>query len=504
MFYPSLKEFTKLASDYNLIPVYTEIQADCETPVSAFLKLAKNEKYCYLLESVEGSESWGRYSFISWSPKLIFSSENRKYSVFKPRENRYVARDAESDDPLSELREYLRYYKPVKFGELPRFFGGAVGFCGYEMIHNFEDIPKPEKRDFNLPDCTFMMNDIIVIIDHFKHKTKIVICADLLDKKLDKKALEKEYSDACRKIDVIIRNLGRNACSPGGRSRKNNPSAVKSNMTKNTYMENVRRAKKYIYAGDIIQTVLSQRFRKTTDAAPFDIYRCLRTANPSPYMYYLNFGGFKLIGSSPEILVRKEGGITETRPIAGTRPRGRNEAEDRKFEAELLGSAKEKAEHIMLVDLGRNDIGKVCENNTVRVNRIMEIEKYSHVMHMVSNVTGKLKKNMDSFDVFRACFPAGTVSGAPKIRAMQIISEIENVQRGTYAGAVGYFSYTGNMDMCINIRTILYRNKTCYVQAGAGIVADSNPAKEHQETVNKAKALFVAINQAEENDTRNR
>jgi anthranilate synthase component 1 len=495
MFYPSLSEFKNLAKKYNLIPVYKEIIADADTPVSTFLKLTKKEKYAYLLESVEGGEFWGRYSFISWAPKLIFKSHKNHFSVYDPHKNKYIE-DRQSNNPLDELKKYVNCYKPADIQGLPRFFGGAVGYIGYEMVHNFEKIPRPEKDELNLPDSIFLLNDIIVIFDHLLHKTKIVICVDLTKNT----SIDKLYNNACEKIDRIISNFNKTTFLGYKRYKPEKNLKyydIKSDVTKQEFISRVRKAKEYIYAGDIIQVVLSQRFRKKTVSHPFEIYRALRTINPSPYMYYINFDKFQLIGSSPEILVRKEGKVAETRPIAGTRPRTNNESEDKKYEMELVNSIKEKAEHIMLVDLGRNDLGVVCKYGTVKVEQLMTVEKYSHVMHMVSSVKGKLKDTADSFSLLRACFPAGTVSGAPKIRAMEIISELENTVRGPYSGAVGYFSYNGNMDTAINIRTILYKNKVCYVQTGAGIVADSVPEKEYLETKNKAQALFVAIEQSE-------
>ncbi|MFH0806924.1 MAG: anthranilate synthase component I [Elusimicrobiota bacterium] len=495
MFYPPLEEFKKIAVNHNIIPVYKEILADCETPVSTFAKLALEKDYSYLLESVEGTERWGRYSFISWDPKLIFKSKNKKYEII---ENKQVFK-SNSENPLSELKKLMAAYKPAVIKGLPRFWGGAVGYIGYEMIHNFEDIARINQNLEQLPDAILLFTDTIIIFDHFTHKTKIVACVDLAQKNVN---LNKQYSDACKKIDSIIREL---------RNKRNldisnfldfnreNKHVVepKSNNTKTEYMDNVKKAKEYIRAGDIIQTVISQRFEKKISVHPFKIYRVLRTVNPSPYMYYLNLKDFQLIGSSPEILVRKEDDMAELRPIAGTKPRGKDEAEEKKYEKALLASPKEKAEHIMLVDLGRNDLGRVCDFNSIKIPELMVIERYSHVIHLVSFIIGKLKKGMDAFDLFEACFPAGTVSGAPKIRAMEIIAELEKTPRETYAGSVGYFSYSGNMDMAITIRTILFKDKTAYVQAGAGLVADSDPETEFYETQNKAKALFSAIDLAE-------
>ena len=497
MYYPSFEEFAKLSRKHNIIPVYKEILADCETPVSTFSKLALDKDYSYLLESVEGSERWGRYSFISWAPKLIFRCKGRNYTITRGRS----VEKGTADNPLSQLRKLMSVYKPADVKGLPRFWGGAVGYIGYEMIHNFEDIERINPKLEQMDDAVLLFTDIIIIFDHFTHKTKIVSCVDLSE---SKGSSTKAYNAACKKIDAIIRELRNKRGLEISNfldfsAAKKEPGAIKSNLTKQEYTDIVRKSKEYIRAGDIIQTVLSQRFEKKLPGVhPFSIYRVLRTVNPSPYMYYQNFKDFQLVGSSPEILVRKEGTLAEVRPIAGTKPRGKTDVEEKKYEKALLSSPKEKAEHIMLVDLGRNDLGRVCEHNSIRIPELMVIEKYSHVIHLVSFITGKLKKGMDAFDLFEACFPAGTVSGAPKIRAMQIIAELEKTPRETYAGSVGYFSYSGNMDMAITIRTILFKDKTAYVQAGAGIVADSNPEKEYTETLNKAGALFSAITLAQE------
>jgi anthranilate synthase component 1 len=496
MFYPSLVEFKKISKKHNIVPVYREIIADCKTTVSTFIKLTSKEDYAYLLESVEGGERWGRYSFISWGPKFIFECSGNRYNFFNPRTGRYLVKDKPSTNPLYELKEFMKHYKPANLPGLPRFWGGAVGYISYEMIHNFEAIPRVNSNKLNLPDGIFLLNDVIIIFDHLTHKTKVVVCVDIQEK--FKKNIEKKYLSACKKIGRIISFLEKSSLSEVKkkiRNRKTN--SFKSNIKRQDFLGKVKKAKEYIRSGDIIQVVLSQRFKKQTFAAPFDIYRVLRMINPSPYMYYLKFKNFELIGSSPEILVRKDGDTAEVRPIAGTRPRGKDELQEKKYENELLKSHKERAEHIMLVDLGRNDLGRVCKYNSISVPEFMIIERYSHVIHIVSSVVGKLKNGISAFDLFRACFPAGTVSGAPKVRAMEIISELEPSTRGPYAGAVGYFCYSGNMDMAINIRTILYKDGVAYVQAGAGIVADSVPASEYQETRNKAQALFLAVEQAE-------
>ncbi len=366
---------------------------------------------------------------------------------------------------------------------------------GYDMVKFIEDIPSVNPDDLDLPDCKFIFTDNLLIFDHVAHTIKVVSCVHLDKENVNLKGL---YKEACRKIEKLIAELRKKPRKrPGTKRTGSSKIVLQSNFTRNGFEGIVAKAKEYIRRGDIIQTVLSQRLETKISAHPFDIYRALRIINPSPYMYYLSLSGMNIVGSSPEILVRQEGKTVEVRPIAGTRPRGKDEVEDKKLERELLKSSKEKAEHLMLVDLGRNDIGRVCEYGSVKVPELMVIERYSHVMHIVSGVVGKLRRGMDSFDVLRACFPAGTVSGAPKVRAMEIIEELENLKRGPYAGAVGYFSFQGNMDMAITIRTILIKGKKAFLQAGAGIVADSIPRNEYEETLNKAKALFEAIEMAE-------
>ena len=486
MYYPSLKEFIKKAKEGNLIPVYQEILADFETPVSAFTKIDTGN-YAYLLESAERGEGLGRYSFLGSNPSLIFKSKGKRVEIIKDgkKEVRKVS------DPLIALKKLMAQYKFVKVKGLPRFVGGMVGYLSYDMARVFERLPDENPDDLNLPDAIFLLTDTILIFDHLEHKIKVISNAHI------KKNPKKAYQEAIGKIEGLISQL-RKPIREGSRVKDQGLRVkIKSNFTKEAFKKRVRKAKEYIRAGDIIQVVLSQRLETKITVDPFDIYRALRTINPSPYMYYLKCKGLRLIGSSPEILVRLEEGMVEVRPIAGTRPRGRTEKEDRALEKELLADPKERAEHIMLVDLGRNDVGRVAEFGTVRMVELMVIERYSHVMHIVSDVTGKLKKNRDSFDVLRASFPAGTVTGAPKIRAMEIIDELEPVRRGPYAGAVGYFSFSGNLDTCITIRTIVIKGNQAYIQAGAGIVADSIPEREYQETLNKAKAPIKAIENAE-------
>ncbi|MBU1147639.1 MAG: anthranilate synthase component I [Candidatus Omnitrophica bacterium] len=473
MYYPSKKEFVNLARKANVIPVYREILADLLTPVSAFVKMKGD--YSYLLESVEGEEKIARFSFIGIEPSIIFKSSN---------------------SPLKEIAEIMSAFKPADVKGLPRFSGGLVGYMGYDTVRFFEKLPDRNPDDLNVPGAIFVMADSHIIFDHSTHKIKVVVNVYPEGQGTRDKG-QGDYDNAVKKIDKIIRKLNK----PLKKTKKRKIKVahkIESNFTKKGFEDVVRKAKKYITSGDIIQAVLSQRFRTTLNCDPLDVYRELRSLNPSSYMYYLNFGDVKMIGASPEVLVRCENGIVETRPIAGTRPRGKDEEEDARLEKELLQDAKERAEHVMLVDLGRNDIGRVCEAGSVKVSEFMFVEKYSHVMHIVSNCVGKLAKGKNAYDVLKAAFPAGTVSGAPKIRAMEIIDELENSRRGPYAGAVGYFSFNGNMDTCINIRTILVKGKNAFIQAGAGIVADSVPSREYQETVNKAKAMVKAIEMAEE------
>lgn len=487
MYYPSKKEFIKLAKRANVILVYREILADFLTPVSTFLKV-KND-YSYLLESVEGEEKIARFSFIGIESSILFRSKGNFIELVKDGKRTTFF----TDSPLKEIARIMNTFKPAHAKGLPRFSGGFVGYMGYDIVRFFENLPDKNLDDLDIADSIFMMADTHIIFDHSTHKIKVVVNAYL-----GKERKEKIYDNAVKKIEEIIKRLNRPLEKRKIRNKGRKIHKIESNFTKVEFEDSVRKAKEYIKRGDIIQVVLSQRFHTTLNCDPLDVYRALRSLNPSPYMYYLNFGKIKMIGASPELLVRCEHNIVETRPIAGTRPRGKDEAEDKKLEEELLKDVKERAEHIMLVDLGRNDIGRVSRPGSVKVSDFMFIERYSHVMHIVSNCVGHLAKNKNAYDVLEATFPAGTVTGAPKIRAMEIIDELENIKRGPYAGAVGYFSFSGNMDTCINIRTILVKGNDAYVQSGAGIVADSVPEREYQETVNKAKAMIRAIEIAEE------
>ena len=472
---PTKAEFVKLAQQGNLIPVYAEVLADAETPVSAYQKLQKTGP-SFLLESVEGGENIGRYSFLGANPRTVI-------------------RVAKGDtDALRSVEAEMAKFRPVTVPGLPRFTGGAVGFLGYEYIHQIESsVPQPNRNELGTPALCFMITDTILIFDRVSQTIKVVSNAHIETGKP-----EVAYDQAAAQIERLLSQLAQPIPQrPLEFQRDPALPAVTSNLTRPRYTEMIASAQEYIKAGDIIQVVLAQRFATKTEAAPLDIYRALRSINPSPYMFLLDFGDFQLVGASPEVHVRCEDRHVEIRPIAGTRWRGKTPEEDLRLEKELLADEKERAEHLMLVDLARNDIGRVCDFGSVKVDEFMIIERYSHVMHIVSNVTGQLQAAHNAYDLMRATFPAGTVSGAPKVRAMQIISELEATQRGPYAGAVGYFGFTGNLDSCITLRTALLKNGTAYVQAGGGIVADSDADSEFNETVNKSKAMLKAIALAE-------
>ena len=488
MIYPDYNEFKKKSRKGNLIPVYREILADLDTPLSAFLKL--KEKIGFLFESLEGGEKWARYSFIGSNPSMIIEGEGKDLTIKRGnRKERVKAKN----DPLEIIAAELKKYKPVIMPGLPRFFGGFVGYIGYDAVRHFEKIPDHHHTGPGLPDIFMMLTDTLVVFDNITHRIKVISNAHIED------GTKEAYEKACAKIDRIVRKLQSGVAIPESSTSSQNRSSegFTSNFSKDDFLKAVKRTKEYVKAGDVIQTVISQNFQRDTDIPPINAYRALRVINPSPYMYYLETGKCTLVGSSPEILVRLEGDTVELRPIAGTRRRGKTAKEDLSMEEELKSDPKEIAEHIMLVDLGRNDAGRIAATGSVEVTELMSVERYSHVMHLVSNVVGKLGKKQDAFDVLRASFPAGTVTGAPKIRAMEIIEELEPAKRGPYAGSVGYFDFSGNMDMCITIRTIIFKNKKAYIQAGAGIVADSDPDKEYEETVNKAKGMFKAIEMAE-------
>ncbi len=474
MHHPTLDEVLKLKEQANLVPVYRDIVADLDTPVSAFLKIARGD-YSFLLESVEGGEHIARYSFIGTEPSL----------VMRPN-------PGEESDPIPHIEAEMGRFKAAPVAGLPRFHGGMVGYMGYEVVRNFEKLPSPTKDPLGVPPYVLMLADSLVIFDHLTHRMKVVANARLDEAE----TVEAAYKKAAARVDELVERL-KKPLEPQPEAAPTRAAPVSSNISEDEYEHIVRRAKEHIYAGDIIQVVPSQRLAKPTTTNPFAIYRSLRSLNPSPYMYYLHLKDINIVGASPELLVRVEDGMVYSHPIAGTRPRSSDPARDQALADELQRDEKELAEHIMLVDLARNDIGRVSTPGSVRVTELMKVERYSHVMHLVSHVEGRLRPELSSLDALRACFPAGTVSGAPKIRAMEIIAELETDKRGPYAGAVGYVDFCGNMDTAITIRTIVIKDGVAYVQAGGGVVADSVPRREYEESMNKARALIAAIEQTE-------
>src|SRR5262245_5237333 len=485
---PDFDAFRELAKQGNLVPVFREILADLETPVSAFLKIDRGGD-AFLLESVEGGEKWARYSFLGSMPQRVLWCANGILHDGPPN-GPFVSQKA--DDPLAAVREVLQRYRPVPVDGLPRFSGGFVGYLSYDIVRSFERLPCAARDDLGHPDFYLMLADTLVVFDNVAMSMKVVAHAPV-DARTDLRAA---YDAACGRVDEVVDRLHGPVHLPPTVT-VDRPPVIGSNFRPDAYEAIVERAKEYIRAGDVIQVVLAQRFECALRADPFNIYRSLRTFNPSPYMFFLRVGSRTVLGASPEVMVRLDGRELTVRPIAGTRPRGTDERQDRELDDELCADPKEIAEHIMLVDLGRNDVGRVARIGTVEVTARMVVERYSHVMHLVSNVRGDLADGLDCFDAFRATFPAGTLSGAPKIRAMEIIEELEPVRRGVYGGAIGYFDFSGNMDTAIAIRTIVIENRTVYVSAGAGIVADSDPEREHAECVNKARALFQAVKLAE-------
>jgi len=487
---PSMDEFCELARRGNVVPLFAKFIADHETPVSAFKKLDGGGGYSFLFESTEKNDESGRFSFVGADPRIVIEIYGHELQITELGDERRVERKG---DPLDELRNLMARYQFVSRPELPRFSGGAVGFLGYEAIHFFEPkVPAAERDELQLPEMIFMITASLLIFDHRLGTLKIVANAFL-----DDGPLENVYARASDSIHAIIRQLAKPADLPLVPPADSEAPPAHSNFQPDEFKRGVERAKEYIRAGDIFQVVLSQRFESDFSGDPLDFYRCLRFINPSPYMFCLKFGAdFALVGSSPEMHVRLIGDAVEIRPLAGTRRRGATSAQDVTNAAELLADPKERAEHIMLVDLARNDVGRVSDFGTVRVTELMEIERYSHVMHIVSNVTGRLCKDCTGFDLVKATFPAGTVSGAPKIRAMQIISELERTRRGCYAGVIGYLGFDGNVDSCIALRCAVLKSGKAYFQAGAGIVADSNPHSEYQETVSKAHAMAKALSMA--------
>lgn len=493
-FTPDLAKFRDLAAKGNLIPVYTELIADAETPVSAFAKL-DDGGYTFLFESVEKSEQTGRYSFLIVSPRTILESQGRTMRITEDGKTREFQTER---DPLADLEEYMARYRYVPLPDEPpelraRFAGGAVGFLGYDMVRFFEPtVPPPAKDELGLPESLFVIADTILIFDHLTRRLRLVANAHVNGD------VDEAYAAATKRIGELAAKLSCSLQLPSiPITPAPKPAEATSNTTKEEYMGMVTRGQEYIRAGDVFQFVPSQRFSTDYSGDPLTLYRALRFVNPSPYMFCMNFAGrFSLVGSSPEVHVRAINGKIEIRPIAGTRKRGTTPDEDEFNAKDLLADPKERAEHLMLVDLARNDVGRASEYASVKVNDFMIVERYSHVMHIVSNVEGRLRPDRSAYDVMRATFPAGTVSGSPKVRAMQIINEFEKSKRGVYAGAVGYFGFDGNSDSCIALRTVVLKDGKAYVQAGAGVVADSTPEGEYQETVNKAMGMMAAIARA--------
>ncbi len=473
------------------VPVYRTLLADLETPVSVFLKLTQAGENAFMLESVEGGEQVGRYSFLGVNPRAVLVVRGRELTHTQDGETT-VRQLQDGEDPLHIVRDAFGDADTVTLPGLPRFIGGAVGYISYDVVRFFERLPVTAEQTLDVPDAAFMLPDTLVIFDHAKHQLSV------LSNAVNEGDPDAAYDAALARIDVVLAALRQPVpeVAPSGDPLNE---ALQSNVSQAQYEENVRAAKEYIAAGDAFQIVLSQRFTRRTSASPLAIYRALRATNPSPYMFFLKFGDdFTLMGASPEMMVRLEDGVSTMHPIAGTRPRGATEAEDTALADELINDEKERAEHVMLVDLGRNDLGRVCQYGTVHVPDMMYVERFSHVMHIVSRVEGKIRDDMNAFDLLRATFPAGTLSGAPKVRAMEIIEELEGVRRGPYGGAVGYFSYDGSMDTCITIRALVMQGDTVSIQAGAGIVADSDPTSEFHECHNKARALAVAVQYAEQ------
>ncbi|NHM27932.1 anthranilate synthase component I [Desulfofundulus sp. TPOSR] len=515
MIFPSEEEYLQLACHYRLVPVSAEWEADMETPISLFSRLATRAP-SFLLESVEGGEKLARYSFIGLDPLALYHQKDGLGQIIPGAGNPSGLIDAiklvgKEANPFVIVEQLMNYLRGPHLPELPRFYGGAVGYFGYDLVRWLERLPLTATDDLGLPDLILIFTGTVLILDHVRHTLRVVVntlpgaepsaayrqaagTIEKIHRLINDSSANRDATRGlkpCRKPDMHgFRQQAIKECSS---TNKNAGSSISTNLTQGEFISLVQKAKEYIRQGEILQVVLSQRLQVPFNGDPFQVYRRLRRINPSPYLYYLNLGPVVMAGSSPEMLVRVEGDTVETRPIAGTRPRGSTAAEDEALAAELLADPKERAEHVMLVDLGRNDLGRVCTPGSVTVPQFMSVEKYSHVMHLVSSVQGVLAPNASAFDAFKACFPAGTVSGAPKVRAMEIIEELEPLRRGPYAGAVGYLGYNGNLDTAITIRTVTFYQGFAYVQAGAGIVADSVPEREYQETLNKARALLQTL-----------
>lgn len=487
--YPNKEDFLQLANKGNLVPVYCKILADTETPISAFQKIGI-DSFSYLLESGEGGDKLARYSFIGVDPFLIFQSKDTRIKIITEDK-----KEVHKENPFLYLRQLFAEFKVAPIKGLPRFFGGGVGYFGYDLVRFIEKLPKKAIDDLDIPDCLLIFAGTILVFDHLTHQLWVIANIPL-----NGISIEATYDRAVIQIERVIARLEKSQSSSLEERRevdRKSKSLPQSNIAQEEFIKKVKRVKEYILAGDAFQVVLSQRLARKVKVHPLKIYRSLRSLNPSPYMYYLDYGEIQVVGASPEPLVRLTDELVESKPIAGTRPRSKSEIEDMELEKEMLNDEKEKAEHTMLVDLARNDLGRICLPGTVEVSNFMKVEKFSHVMHLVSEVEGRIQPTKDAFDVLEACFPAGTVSGAPKVRAMEIIDELEPNCRGPYAGAVGYIGFNGNMDTCITIRTIIFKDNQAYVQVGAGIVADSIPEMEYKETLNKSKAMLKAMDLAE-------
>lgn len=496
VYFPKKEDLIHLNTGNNLLTVYCKILADTQTPIRVFQQV-HSDGYSYLLESAEGGERLARYSFIGMNPFLVFQSKGDQITVdYQGKREKWI------ENPFTALRNLNHRFKTNTLEGLPRFFGGGVGYFGYDLIRFIEEIPHKTMDDLAIPDCMLVYAGLILVFDHLTHQVWIIAHIPLYQDEMTKEqAYQRAVSEIEKAVSKIEGTFFEKDCSREGKIKKNKEDEqhfnTERNISKEEFMERVARAREYIKSGDAFQIVLSQRLHRETPESPFEIYRSLRSLNPSPYMYYLNYGEVQIVGASPEPLVRLTGELVESKPLAGTRHRGKNNQEDLDLEKEMLEDEKEKAEHTMLVDLARNDLGRICIPGTVQVSQFMKVEKFSHVMHLVSEVQGTIQKGKDALDVLEACFPAGTVSGAPKVRAMEIIDELEFTDRGPYAGAIGYLGFNGNMDTCITIRTIVFKGNKAYIQSGAGIVYDSVPEKEYQETLNKAEALFKAIELAE-------
>jgi anthranilate synthase component I len=508
MLLPDFKEFSRLAREATLIPVVKSVSADLLTPVSAFLAISQKQSHAFLLESIERGEQIGRYTFLGAGPYMRVRAHQGKVEITggnvnsrqadgrlsRAKSAREIERSSANDNVFQVVKRLLREHRPAHIPGLPPFTAGAVGYFAYDVVRQLEKIGDHAKDDLSLPDAELMFFNRLLAFDHLRHQIHIMAAADV-----SQESPRRAYDRAVRDIAALEKKLA-TGLSPTlwRKSGKAKPAKLKvhSGTTRQGYMRGVERCKEYIAAGDIFQVVLSQRLDFVPEVAPFDLYRALRQVNPSPYLYFLQTGDTHILGSSPEMLVRVTGRKLEYRPIAGTHPRGRDEAEDMRLEQKMRNDEKERAEHVMLVDLGRNDLGRVSEYGSVKVKDLMFVERYSHVMHLVSALEGTLRKDLDALDAFAACFPAGTLSGAPKVRAMQIIEELEPTRRGIYGGSVLYADFAGNLDSCIGIRTMLMKGKNAYLQAGAGIVADSDPASEFQESMNKAGALLRAVEMA--------